>query len=466
MSNNPKILFLNPPGEKIYIRDYYCSKVSKAYYLPQPIDLVVQTSYFDRDEFELKVLDAIAERKSIDASLEEINDYKPDLIIAQFGSVSYDEDSRFFERVKTSIPNTKILCSGDLLLESPQKFLDTHAWLDGVITDFFKPASLNFLQNHGEAIPGLTYRDQELAAVTKGKPIKQTKLNVPKHDLFNNKCYRMPFMTGGPMATMLTNYACPYPCTFCIMSHLEFKSRTVEDTIEELKMLKTLGVKFIYFSDQTFYTVPKITDPILDFMIESDLGIDWMCFSRVDVTTHERLVKMKKAGCKVIMYGVEWADDGYLKQYKKQYTTKQVKETFALSKAVGIKRVGTFLMGVPGQSRESILNTVDFAKEIEADYASFNIAVPRVQTSFREEALDQGLISDDDIIMDQSGSFIAMGTGKLSAKEVMQLKKLAYRKFYFRPSYLLKRAVELASWQELKNHLTEGWYVLKLLFAR
>ncbi len=465
MSNNSKILFLNPPGEKIYIRDYYCSKVSKAYYLPQPIDLVVQTSYFDRNEFDLKVLDAIAERKSVDSSLKEIEGYSPDLIIAQFGSVSYDEDNSFFNQVKIILPETQILCSGDLLLESPQAFLDTHNWLDGVITDFFKPASLDFLRNQGEAIPGLTYRHQGVTGA-KTKLVKQTRLNVPKHDLFRNECYRMPFMSGKPMATVLTNYACPYPCTFCIMSHLEFKSRTVEDTIEELKMLKTLGVKFIYFSDQTFYTVPKITDPILDFMIEADLGIEWMCFSRVDVTTKERLEKMKKAGCKVIMYGVEWADDGYLKKYKKQYTTQQVKQAFRLSKEIGIKRVGTFLMGVPGQSKESILNTVSFAKEIEADYASFNIAVPRVQTSFRDEALEQGLIEEEDIVMDQSGSFIAMGTGKLSANDVMKLKKLAYRKFYFRPSYLLKRVVDLASWQELKNHLTEGWYVLKLLFAR
>ncbi len=465
MSVKPKILFLNPPGKKIYIRDYYCSKVSKAYYLPQPVDLLVQTSYFDEALFELKVLDAIAEQKKLNETLEEVISFSPSLIIAQFGSVSYEEDSSFFSRIKAALPETNILCSGDLLLEDPQMFLDKHEWLEGAIIDFFKPAALQFLNNTGQPIDGLVYR-QQLSAGEKQKYRKQTRLNVPRHDLFKNEYYRMPFMSGAPMATVLTNYACPYPCTFCIMSHLEFKSRTVDDTIEELKRLKKLGIKFIYFSDQTFYTVPKITDPILDYMIEADLGIDWMCFSRVDVTTEERLDKMKKAGCKVIMYGVEWAEDSYLQQYKKQYTTQQVRDTFKLARSKGIKLVGTFLMGVPGQTRESIINTVDFAKEIKADYASFNIAVPRVQTSFRDEALDQGLITEDDRTMDQSGSFIAMGTGELTAQEVMKLKKLAYRKFYFRPSYLLKKVLDLGNWQELKNHLNEGWYVVKLLFAR
>lgn len=462
MSDKMKILFLNPPGEHIYIRDYYCSKVSKAYYLPQPVDLMVQTSYFDEEQYELRVLDAIAEKKKEAVALAEIIGYAPRLIIAQFGSVSYDEDNTFFTSVKAVLPETQILCSGDILLEDPQMFLDKHHWLDGVITDFFKPAALEFLSSKGLSIDGLVYRQQQ-SAEDKSKPLKKTRLNVPKHELFKNNRYRMPFMTKAPMATVLTNYACPYPCTFCIMSHLEFKSRTVDDTIAELRYLKSLGIKFIYFSDQTFYTVPKITDPILDFMIEEDLGIDWMCFSRVDVTTEERLVKMKKAGCKVIMYGVEWADNDYLKQYKKQYTTSQVKTTFALAKKAGITRVGTFLMGVPGQTRESILNTVAFAIEIEADYASFNIAVPRAQTSFRDEAIDQGLIEEDNRVMDQSGSFIAMGTGKLSADEVMKLKKLAYRRFYFRPSYLWKRFKGLTSGQEFKNHLTEGWYILKSL---
>ena len=409
-------------------------------------------------------MDAIAERMDFQTSLSKVSEYSPDLIISQFGSVSYHEDVSFFEQVKRTLPEVNILCSGDLLLEDPQIFLDKHHWLDGVIEDFFKPASFQFFSNTGQPIDGLVYRKQ-LSKGEATKYQKKTVLNVPKHELFKNELYRMPFMSQSPMATVLTNYACPYPCTFCIMSHLEFKSRGVQDTIEELKRIKSLGIKFIYFSDQTFYTVPKITDPILDFMIESNLGIDWMCFSRVDVTTRERLVKMKKAGCKTIMYGVEWADDEYLKKYKKQYTTEQVRQTFILAKEIGIKRVGTFLMGVPGQTRESILKTVDFAMEIDADYASFNVAVPRAQTSFRDEAIDQGLIQQDDRVMDQSGSFIAMGTGELSANEVMTLKKIAYRKFYFRASYLWKRLMGLSSKQELKNHIKEGWYILKQLFT-
>ena len=275
----------------------------------------------------------------------------------------------------------------------------------------------------------------------------------------------MPFATGYPMATVLTNYACPYPCTFCIMSHLEFKSRTADSIIEELVFLESIGIKFVYFSDQTFYTIPKVMDEVLDYMIAHDMKLKWMCFSRVDVMTEERLIKMKKSGCQIIMYGVEWAEEHYLKKYKKNYTVEQIREAFKLTKKVGIKRLGTFLMGVPGQSKASILNTLDLAIEIDADYASFNVAVPRANTSFRDEAITQGLISEEDRVMDQSGSFITMGTGVLGLKELGKLKKSVYRKFYFRPKYIFKRISNLKNWQELKSHSMEGFYILKHIFS-
>jgi radical SAM superfamily enzyme YgiQ (UPF0313 family) len=208
-----------------------------------------------------------------------------------------------------------------------------------------------------------------------------------------------------------------------------------------------------------------VTDEILDFMIAQKLGFSWVCFSRVDVLNKAKLEKMKAAGCNTIMFGVEWAEDELCEKYKKQYTTGQVKETFQLAKDVGIKRMGTFLIGVPGQTKESIRNTVDFAIEIDADYASFNVAVPRAQTSFREEALDLGLIKTEDKTMDQSGSFIAMGTGEVSAKEMMTLKKEAYRKFYFRPSYILKRVYALRNFEELKTHTREAYFVLKNIIS-
>ena len=101
---NKKILFLNPPGKKLYIRDYYCSKISKAYYLPQPVDLLMQTGFFSDKKFELMVIDAIAQRLNIKVTLKKIIRFQPDLIVTQCGSSSFEEDTRFFSLLKSSLP--------------------------------------------------------------------------------------------------------------------------------------------------------------------------------------------------------------------------------------------------------------------------------------------------------------------------------------------------------------------------
>jgi len=459
-----KVLFLNPPGAKIYIRDYYCSKVSKAYYLPQPVDLLMQTGFFAQKGYQLKVVDAIAEKLTVKATNARIKEFQPDLIITLCGSVSFGEDEAFFQQLKNEIPQTKILSSGDLFLEDPEYFLKCHPWLDGIITDFFSDCGLKYLEGSTHFINGLVTRENGKPAISNGKQ-KWIDIPRPSHELFKNHLYRMPFANQYPMATVLTNYACPYPCTFCIMSTLEFKSREPNQVMEELLFLKENGIRYLYFSDQTFYLHREATEKILDFMIEEELGFSWVCFSRVDVLDEDKMRKMKAAGCNVIMFGVEWAEDEYCQKYKKQYTLAQVKNTFELAKKVGIKRMGTFLIGVPGQSAQSIKNTVNFAIQINADYASFNVAVPRANTSFRSEAIEQGLISPDERVMDQSGSFITMGTGLVSPEEIMSLKKEAYRRFYFRPSYLAKRLLEIENYQELKTHLREGYHILKSLIG-
>lgn len=476
MIGKTKIVLFNPPGDKIYIRDYYCSKVSKAYYYPQPVDLLMQSAYFDEEKYELTVIDAIAEKKSLDEVITQLSKIQPEFIIGLLGSVSLKEDLLAYEAVKSALPHLKIACSGDALLDNYEDKLKEYDWLDVIVTNFYIDGAKQWFESfkneaeNQDTFRGIAYLKEMSDGSTEfvfdaGKISGKMEIPVPKQATFTGN-YRMPFANAEPIATVLTNYACPYPCTFCIMSTLPYATRTAKSIIEELKYLKQNGYRFIYFSDQTFFQSKAVTREVLNWMVEVDYGVDWMCFSRVDVVDEEDLKLMKSAGCRLIMFGVEWADNERLEKYKKHYSVDQIRSTFAISKRLGIKRLGTFLIGVPGQTRESILNTVDFAKEIETDYASFNVAVPRSQTSFREEALQMGLIDDSVEVMDQSGDVVVMGNGVLTKDELHQLKNKAYRSFYFRPSYLMKRLFSIRSWTELKFHVLEGWYVFKSILRK
>ena len=247
---------------------------------------------------------------------------------------------------------------------------------------------------------------------------------------------------------------------------MPYMSRSANSIINELITLKKLGYRYIYFSDQTFFQSKAITREVLNWMVISNYDISWMCFSRVDVLNEDEINLMKKAGCNLVMFGVEWADEKYLEEYKKSYTLNQVRTTFDLTAKAGIKRLGTFLIGVPGQGRQSIIDTVEFAKEIKADYASFNVAVPRSNTSFREKAIEAGIINESVKVMDQSGDEVTMGTGELSREELQEIKNWAYRSFYFRPIYILKRIVGISNWVELRMHIQEAFYILKGLFKQ
>ncbi len=463
-TKSQRILFLNPPGENQYIRDYYCSKVSKGNYMPQPVDLLMQTGYFAERGHTLKVIDAIIEKLSVDKCIKAIQSFAPNLIITQCAAVSFYEDREFFENVKAVLPDVPILSSGDIFLDDPNHFLQNYQWLDGIITDFFADGPLQYLENSGIVTEGLITRSSLQENQKTKRRTQKVSLPQPRHELFRNDLYIVPFADSKPMATVLTNFACPYPCTFCIMSTLPFKTRTVQEVKNELLSLKKMGIRYVYFSDQTFYVNKEFTEDLLDFMVSEKLNFSFMCYSRVDIMNEEKMRKLKAAGCNVLMFGVEWADDEYSKKYKKNYNTEQVKTAFALAKKVGIKTMGTFLMGVPGQTASSIRNTIRFAIELEADYAAFNVAAPRSNTSFREEAIEQGLISKNEIVMDQSGTFIAMGTGNLSKDEVLRLKREAYLKFYLRPSYILKRIASISSPHEFITHIKEGIQMLRRQF--
>jgi len=458
--SRPRVLLLNPPGDKLYIRDYYCSKVSKTYYLPQPVDLLIQSSFFSEDKYELKVIDSIASKWNAQQTIVHVQAFKPDVVIGLMGAVSLPEDEEFYVRLHEQIPEAHVFLSGDALLEAHDLLLEKYTWLTGIVTNFFNGGVEAWMRKEA-SITGLVYKSEHGIVHAEQERNSVVELETPKQALFPKKPYRMPFSNAEPIATVLTNYACPYPCTFCIMSTLPYMTRSAESIIEELKYLKANGYKYIYFSDQTFFMNKSITRQVLNWMIESDYGMNWMCFSRVDVLGPEELRLMKNAGCNLIMFGVEWAEDKYLKQYKKNYTLDQIRTTFKLSKEMGIKRLGTFLIGVPGQSASSIWNTVEFAKELNADYASFNVAVPRSNTAFRDEAIDLGIIDESVRVMDQSGDEITMGTGLVSREELERLKKKAYRSFYFRPQYVIKRLFSIRSKQEFINHVREGAQLLK-----
>jgi radical SAM superfamily enzyme YgiQ (UPF0313 family) len=283
---------------------------------------------------------------------------------------------------------------------------------------------------------------------------------IPSYDLLPNKYYRYPFVRNRAFATVLTDYGCPFKCSFCIMSKIGFKFRSVSNVMQELRYLKDNGFREIYFNDQTFAANKKRTRKLLDQMIKEKLNFGWVCFSRVDVIDEPLMRLMKQAGCHTIMIGVESIDSGILEAHSKGIDIDKVNIFLSLCKKYRIRSVATFIMGLPGETKESALKTIEYAKNSSLDYAAFNVAIPRMGTDLRKKALQEGTVDESIHIMDQSGDGSLTMSSYLTADELIKLKDMAYKEFYFTPKRLVHMVGDIRTFDDFFNHVRNGLSLL------
>jgi radical SAM superfamily enzyme YgiQ (UPF0313 family) len=170
---------------------------------------------------------------------------------------------------------------------------------------------------------------------------------------------------------------------------------------------------------------------------------------------------MKRAGCHTVIMGVESADDSQLAEYRKGYKVQAVRDAFARARRHGLRTVGTFIIGLPAESPESLRATLRLATELDMDFLSLNMAVPRFGTAFRAQAVQLGLCDPNDLVMDQGGADAFLPTTTLTRAEMLALKKDLVRKFYLRPGWLARRALDVRSPREFVRQLREGWALLR-----
>lgn len=451
-----KVLLLNPPGERLYIRDYFCSKVSQADYLTHPVDFVVLSGIL-AGEYEIGLVDAMAEKLSPERTLERIRDFEPFAVISLFGSVSLPEDLAFAARVRSACPGTRLVGIGDAFREGGARYLATGSPLDALLLDFTTPGILSYLKDDLASAADMLIRSgDEVLRPGPGKADPGFRIPLPRHEIFSARGYRHPFVRNRRFATVLTDYGCPFHCSFCVMGTLGFKSRTPDSVMAELEHIKSLGITEVLFHTQTFGARKEEARELCRRMISAGLGIGWTCFSRVDVADPELLSLMREAGCHTVIFGVESGSDEILKKYGKGYTRAQIVSAIDHCAAIGIETVGTFILGLPEETRETMERTLDLLRTIKLDYASINVAVPRMGTPLREEAISHGLVDGDFAVMDQSGAEVAMASRTLSRAEIAAYRRRAVSAFYFNPRYIIRRLARIRSLYDLTRQVKQA----------
>ena len=218
-------------------------------------------------------------------------------------------------------------------------------------------------------------------------------LPIPDRDLIpNDVYYPSPIFSRGykgkEYSTIITSRGCHEKCTFCASRAFwkRIRTRSPENIVEEIKLLKSkYGVKHIDFLDDTLTVSRKRVREVCTRILDEEIEIIWTCYSRVDVIDPELAKLMKRAGCFGIQFGIESGNEEILKRIKKNATKNQVRYAVKCVKDEGIKVMGDFMIGLPGDSNKTIMETYKFAKELKLNLVLFSITLPLPGTGIFEE---------------------------------------------------------------------------------
>ncbi|NLG48559.1 MAG: radical SAM protein, partial [Chloroflexi bacterium] len=317
-------------------------------------------------------------------------------------------------------------------------------------------------------IRGLVWRRGREVAINPERPFIRDldDLPLPRHDLLPLKQYCAPLVRG-PYAFVVTSRGCPAGCRFCI-KHVSYgrsvRFRSPEHVLAEIEQLVSLGVRSIHMYADLFTVNREHVLGICEGILQKRLPVRWTCNSRVDFVDEEMLRMMGRAGCWMISWGIESGDDAMLRRMHKGTTTALVEQALRWSHQAGIKNWGYFIIGLPGETEESIRKSIAYAKRLPLDLVLFHIAAPHPGTPFFFEVVENGWFRPgtrwEQVDMDRS---TVLDYPNLKAEDLERWARRAFREWAFRPGPMLTYAKMLLGspslWRSAVNIGLEtlGW---------
>lgn len=459
--NNDAVLLINPPFREKVIRSYYCCFTSKADYLWPPIDLLVQSGIL-ATQYSVEVIDAVAESLSDTQTLERVAKKKYKAILSLTGSFTWKRDFEFLNLLVKQT-SSQLFISGNIALFETEFLLKRYPLLTGVLHNFTSYDLLRFL--NGETyFQSLSFRKENTNEMTIGKrnydPHLPISYPVPKHQLFPLKYYSTPLVKNLPMTVLITAFGCPFCCTFCVSSTLDWRKRPIEDIIEELKAVQSLGIKELFIEDNTFTASKRYVQILCQRIIEEKMHLSWTCNIHASTIDRPTLIAMKRAGCHLVQVGVESASDSILEKHKKSTNTDQIKNCLRLCQEVGLRTLGYFIIGLPGETISSTHHTIQYAIDLNPTYASFSIATPDYGTSMRQEVIEKKYMDNSMEEFDSSTTPL-ITTDTLTASQIKTLERFAYKRFYLRPKKILELLGLHLGYRRLKLLLENAIFLFK-----
>lgn len=419
-----------------------------------------------------RLLDAPPHGVSVQETLNIAKEYE--FVVLFTSTPGMKNDIRLAEMMKANNPSVKITFVGPPVTSNPEEILRSSEAIDFVCRKEFDYTVKEFAEGRPlNEIQGVSYWEDGKIVHTPDRPQLHDLDSLPfASEIYHRDLeitrYNVPFLLH-PYIAFYSTRGCPALCTFCLwpqtISGHAWRERSIPNVVAEVKRALELfpNMKEIFFDDDTFSWKKNRTIALCEEF--KKLNFTWSCTSRVH-SDYETLKAMKEAGCRLMIVGFESGDDQILKNIKKGATVEMGRKFMKNCKKLGLIVHGDFILGLPGETKETIEKTINFAKELDCDTIQVSIAHAYPGTELYKYLEDNGLLKGD--MTDEEGhqlphiEYPGLGRG-----QIMQSVEKFYDTYYFRPRVVARIVGKaLFDGQERKRLFNEAKQFLKLRSKR
>ena len=468
-----RVLLINPPIDNMITTNIPTYVDEERGYNP-PLGIMYVAAYAEKyTDHKIEILDVLAEELDYKGVEEEVRKRKPDVVGITAMTFTLIDVIKIAKIIKKVDDEIKIVLGGPHAHIYPNETIDIPE-IDFLVLGEGEITFKELIQNIDDYdnlknIKGLVFKNKGKIINTGQRDFIEDldSIPFPARHMTNIGLYKSLLARRSTVTTMMTTRGCPYKCIFCDRPHLGkvFRARSAENVVCEMEECVEMGINEFILYDDTFTIDRQRVLNVCELIENKRLDIGWDIRARVNTVDKEMLIKLKTAGCERIHYGVESANPEILKLLNKCITISQVEKAFKMTKEVGIETLAYFMIGSPTETKDQILNTINFAKRLKPDYVHFSITTPFPATQLYYMGIEQGVFEEDywkEFAINPSEDFIPQPWDAiLSRNELMELLDHAYKSFYTRPGYILKKMMKVRSHGEFVRKARAGLRLLR-----
>lgn len=432
-----KILLLNPS-----MGDYYQgSKVKAAITLSPPLNLAILAASLIRAGHKVSVVDQEAEP---DADVRQVlRKLKPDMVGITFRTPLFPQAKKLAELAKAECPGALVVAGGVHASTRPEECLE-RAPFDVVVRGEGDQTLVELADGHSlEGIQGIHWRGGE----TPARPLISDLDNLPfpAWELFDLERYKTPSLVARqvPVADLESSRGCRAQCIYCTKGVFgsAYRVKSPLRMVDEIEHAKAHGFRSFNFVDDSFTTLTSRATSVCEELLRRDVRMPWTCTNGLRVgNVDENFFRVARlSGCWLVAFGFESGSDEVLRRIKKGATVDQARRAVGWARKYGFTILGYFMVGLPGETAQTIQETADFAASLDVDFAKFSITMPLPGTPlYKEWSNSIADPSQTDFSIHRSGARFYTHPD-FSWPELESHTRMAYRSFYARPRYVAKR---------------------------